>query len=143
MAGALQQPHASLCGRVAHLSRRCAAPALMSLVEAGELGAAAAVGQLAMGCAIQRRAARTRRGARRRGGAVLVGLGGRRAGERRMGGRDAASNAAALMHLQLDGVLFAGGRHQLDEGPGKYSHSKYGHQLDEGPAEVSTTPVRE
>ena len=30
---------------------------------------------------------------------------------------------AALMHLQLDGVLFAGGRHELDERPGKNGHS--------------------
>jgi hypothetical protein len=36
-----------------------------------------------------------------------------------MGGSDAtiAGEAAALMHLQLDGVLLAGGRHQLDEWP--------------------------
>ena len=107
--------HRSLRGGVAHLGGASAAPPLVPLVEAGDLSTAssAAVGQLAMRRAVRgagaprtaqrRRAARARRAAGRGGRAVLVSLGGRRAGERRVGcgpgGRDAASDAAALVHL--------------------------------------------
>jgi len=85
-----------------------------------------------MGCgagaaqAALRRAARARRAARRRRAVLVAGVGGRRAGEGRMGGSDAtiAGEAAALMHLQLDGVLLAGGRHQLDEWPAEASGAR-------------------